>query len=136
MDIRYDFQDKLDLIYFRKQITNFIEHWTRVVFKIYLKDYLVRIELYNTKVSKNTIIIELFHCFRNSDNEIISQDSVYPARMTEFNGFPMITDLFKDPMGYPVREATLNYGSVEGQVDTLCEVIKTCHKLNKIKAFQ
>jgi hypothetical protein len=136
MDIRYDFNEHLDLRIMRKQLNHYIGKMPELKYQVYLKDFRIEIEIIqNVDDATSTyheVRITMFDMVRKSDL-INANYLIVPTTDMRFNELTLIKSMYDFKFNSP--HAHFKSNNASETVDKLCNLIKLVHKINSLKAF-
>lgn len=136
MDIRYDFNEHLDLRIMRKQLSHYIGKMPELKYQIYLKDFRIEIDIIqnvdDTTSTYHEVRITMFDMVRSSDL-ISAKYLIIPSLDMRFNEIPLIKSMYD--FKFNSANAHFKSNNASDTVDKLCNLIKLVHKINRLKAF-
>jgi len=132
MEIKFTFDKKLDLSYFRKQAVHYIGKMRELNYRVFMPGYRVSIDCSSTDYSSlHDISIAIHKIKKNDSGEIVEAQSLCPATDMFFSEVQSVAELFL-PGEYL---AHFQSRDIESTVDRLCFILRLTFKWNKLKAF-
>lgn len=133
MLFRYDFGEKLDITKFNVQARHYIGQIRQIEYHLVLSHYKLVVNIDTPDgITSHLVTVKLSSLNRDKDNEIESEQTIYPLADARFQDLKIFQEIWADRYRLVGGWAS---NSSATTVDKIIVLLKIVHKINNLRAF-